>query len=47
MQATYLPREVYEVQHKELSSKIEMLQKYIWIGIGGLLVFEMFLKFIK
>lgn len=47
MQAKYLPREVYEANYKETNTKIEALQKYIWIGVGGLLVIELVLKYIK
>ena len=44
MQATYLPREVYETHHKELKNKIEALQKLVFVGMGFLLCLELALK---
>lgn len=47
MQSTYLPREIHDANLKELGSKIEWLQKMVYIGIGGILVLQLVLKFIK
>jgi hypothetical protein len=47
MQETYLPRETYEANHKYLEEKMNTLQKYIWIGVGGAMVLEIVLRFVK
>lgn len=47
MQVTYLPRELYDANYKELTSKIEWLQKMVYLGIGGILVLQLVLRFIK
>lgn len=46
IQATYLPREVYEANQKELNSKLESLSRIVYIGIGGVLVLQIVLKFL-
>ena len=45
MQVTFIPRETYELNHKMLEDKIETIQRIVYIGIGGVLVLELFLKF--
>ena len=45
IQSTYLPREVFEANYKELSIKIELLQRIVYIGIGGVLVLQIILRF--
>ncbi len=47
IQATYLPRELYEAGHRELTTKIESLQKMVFIGLGIILAVEALLRFIK
>ena len=47
MQATYLPREVYESNHQLLENKIDTINKFIYIGMGGLMVLEILLRFLK
>ena len=44
MQSKYLPRETYEIQHRELQSKIETNQKLIFIGMGIVLAIEFILR---
>ena len=46
MQSTYMPREVYESKHNELTTKIEGVQKITFIGIGLVLAVEFFLQFV-
>ena len=46
MQATYLPREVFEVCCKEMATKTESLQKLVYIGIGIVLVLQVVVKFL-
>jgi hypothetical protein len=41
----YLSKEVYRVEHGAVCDKIEGLQKIIWMGIGGVLLMEVLLKF--
>jgi hypothetical protein len=45
MQETYLPRESYEYAHRELNAKIEALSRLVYIGLGIVMCFEIFMKF--
>ena len=47
MQASYVSREIYDVQHSELLKKVETNQKLIFIGMGIMLAIEFLLKFLK
>jgi len=47
MQSTYLPRESYEIAHRELVNKIEIVQKICFIGIGVAIAVEFLLSFLK
>lgn len=47
MQMTYLPRETYEVQHKQLTDRFDDLARLVYIGLGIAIVVEIVLRFIK
>ena len=38
MQATYVPREVYDRRHMEIEARLANLEKLIWKAIGGVTV---------
>jgi hypothetical protein len=42
---TYLSKSEYDVKHELLISKIESLQKLIYMGLGAVWILELFLKF--
>jgi hypothetical protein len=44
---TFLTKDEYEVNHSLLESKIEIVQKFMWVLTGGLVVMELVLRFIK
>ena len=46
MQEKYLPRETYAVEHQRLMDKMEAVQKLLYIGLGGGLMIELFLKYL-
>ena len=46
MQEKYLPRETYAVEHQRLTDKMEAVQKLLYIGLGGGLMIELFLKYL-
>jgi hypothetical protein len=45
-QATFLVRNEYEANHKQLESRVEGVQKIVYIGLGGVLVLQILLKFL-
>lgn len=51
MQSTYMPREVYEAKHKELTAQINSISKLVYIGVGIAVVSEivigLVIRFIK
>jgi hypothetical protein len=47
MQTTYVEKSVYEIAHKYLTEKIDAIQKIVWMAMGGLLLLEIALKYIK
>jgi hypothetical protein len=42
----FLPRETYEVNHRLLEAKIDNAQRLVYIGLGGVLVLELVLRFL-
>lgn len=38
IQSLYLPRETFDATVKEYSSKLEALQKIVWVGIGVMML---------
>ena len=46
MQTTYLPRELYSIEHKELVKKIDNLQMIVYVGMGILLTVQFVLRFV-
>lgn len=46
MQATYIPREVYEANKKENDDKIAALQRVVYIATGAIIVLEVLMKYI-
>jgi hypothetical protein len=47
MQAKYLPREVADNEFKNIHSKIEALQRLVYIGVGVIIALEIILQIIK
>jgi hypothetical protein len=54
MQATYLPREVYEsqklaheVMHKLFEHKLETLQKIVFVGMGIIIAIQFVIQNLK
>ena len=47
MQATYLPREVFDARQRELNLKIDVLTRLVYIGCGVVLAIQLIWKFIK
>ena len=47
MQARYVTREVYDVQHDKLATEVYNLQKIVYIGMGILGALQFVLRFIK
>lgn len=45
IQSKYLPKEEYLEGHKDLSVKIETLQKIMYVGIGGVGIINLLLRF--
>lgn len=45
--ANYLTRNEYDSKHELLNTKIETLQKFVWMGLGALLLTEILLKYFK
>ena len=43
IQACYLPRDTCEVQYKNISDKIDYMQKPVYIGMGLILAFQFIL----
>ena len=46
MQATYLPREVYDTQHESLEQRLEVVTKFMYVGIGLAIAIEIILRFV-
>ena len=44
---TYLTREAYESKHQLLENKIDTLQKFMYMMMGGLVIIEIALRFLK
>lgn len=44
---TFMTKDIYEARHKELTSKIESIEKIVYIGMGMCAVIELMLRFIK
>jgi len=44
--ALELQAKVYESDHREITSKIESLQKLVWIGVGFILTLQIIIKFL-
>ena len=44
---TYLTKDTYDANHRILEVKIEAVQKFMWISIGGLLVIQVLVGFIE
>jgi len=47
MQETFLPREVYTSRYDLLNTKIEALEKLVYVGLGLFIAIEFILRFIK
>ena len=47
MQATYLPREIHDNFVKDITDKIAVLSRLVYIGLGLVIAIETLLKFIK
>lgn len=45
--ATFLTRNEYEAKHALLESKIESLQRIVYLATGAVLIIDYFIKFIK
>jgi hypothetical protein len=45
--STFIPRQEFEAKHEILVNKIDSMQKMIYIAIGGLLVIEIILRYLK
>ena len=40
---TFITVDIYSAQHKVIENKIEAVQKFMWLIIGGLLVIQVFI----
>jgi hypothetical protein len=47
MQSTYLPREIYETKHDLTTTKIEALEKLVYVGLGIILALQFIIHFLK
>lgn len=45
MHSTYLPREIYDANHRGLESKIDNIQRLVYVGLGIVLGIQFLLKF--
>jgi thiosulfate reductase cytochrome b subunit len=46
LQTRFIPRDVYDTNHRDLINKYDALEKMVYIGVGAVAVIELALKFL-
>jgi hypothetical protein len=44
-QETFMTRKEYESRHEQLEGKVDLLAKFVYMGLGAVTVIEVLLKF--